>query len=582
MPQQASPVFPLNRTAFVKRDRRMPRPGIVPSRSTTLAALAGAAALGLALTGCTSAASSGGSDEPTSGGTLTYASGDAEPTCLDPHVGGNYPQALVSSQFLESLVSLDADGAIIPWLADSWTVSPDGLSWEFTLKDGVTFTDGTPLDAAAVQANIAHLQDPETGSSTGYLALAKVTGTEAVSDSVVRLTLAQPDSALLESLAQPWLAIESPTALMRSQDENCAAPVGTGPFIVDSWVKQNAITLVRNEDYSSPPADAEHDGPAYLEEIVWRFIPDSASRYAALQAGEVDVIDNAQPDTISQAEASDTIVHLDAPRPGASNRIELNSGKAPFNDAAVREAFIRSANIDDAVASLFQGSAERSSSALSSVEPLGVSRPDLFDYDPDAAAKLLDGAGWAEKDSDGYRVKDGVRLTVVFPVSTNQSIPAEQSLFEQIQATAKETGFDVQLTKLDLSSWYTALGSNAYDAVSAPYTKIGPDVLRILFHSDGITPAPSGYFANHAQVNDPELDSLLTEANQVSTGSTNGGDADQRAALYEDAQDLILEGFYILPLYDQQNHFLLGTAVEGARALPTVSTPAFYDAWLNR
>ncbi|MEC5184448.1 peptide/nickel transport system substrate-binding protein [Cryobacterium sp. MP_3.1] len=582
MPQRAFPVSPLNRTAFVKRDRRMPRPGIVPPRSTTLAALAGAAALGLALTGCTSAASTGGSDEPTSGGTLTYASGDAEPTCLDPHVGGNYPQALVSSQFLESLVSLDADGTIIPWLADSWTVSPDGLSWEFTLKDDVTFTDGTPLDAAAVQANIAHLQDPETGSSTGYLALAKVTGTEAVSDSVVRLTLAQPDSALLESLAQPWLAIESPTALMRSQDENCAAPVGTGPFIVDSWVKQNAITLVRNEDYSSPPADAEHSGPAYLEEIVWRFIPDSASRYAALQAGEVDVIDNAQPDTISQAGASDTIVHLDAPRPGASNRIELNSGKAPFNDAAVREAFIRSANVDDAVASLFQGSAERSTSALSSVEPLGVSRPDLFDYDPDAAAELLDGAGWAEKDSDGYRVKDGVRLTVVFPVSTNQSIPAEQSLFEQIQATAKETGFDVQLTKLDLSSWYTALGSNAYDAVSAPYTKIGPDVLRILFHSDGITPAPSGYFANHAQVNGPELDSLLTEANQVSTGSTNGADADQRAALYEDAQNLILEGFYILPLYDQQNHFLLGSAVEGARALPTVSTPAFYDTWLNR
>ena len=561
----------------------MPRPGIVPStpRSATLAVLAGAAALGLALTGCTTAASPDGGGKPTSGGTLTYASGDAEPTCLDPHVGGNYPQALVSSQFLESLVSLDADGTIIPWLADTWTVSPDGLSWEFTLKDDVTFTDGTPLDAAAVQANIAHLQNPETGSSTGYLALAKVTGTEAVSDSVVRLNLAQPDSALLESLAQPWLAIESPAALTRSQDENCAAPVGTGPFIVDSWVKQNAITLVRNEDYTSPPADAEHDGPAYLEEIVWRFIPDSASRYAALQAGEVDVIDNAQPDTISQAESSDTIVHLDAPRPGASNRIELNSGKAPFNDAAVREAFIRSANVDDAVASLFQGSAERSYSALSSVEPLGVSRPDLFEYDPAAAATLLDGAGWSEKDADGYRVKDGVRLTVVFPVSTNQSIPAEQSLFEQIQATAKETGFEVQLTKLDLSSWYTALGSNAYDAVSAPYTKIGPDVLRILFHSDGITPAPSGYFANHAQVNDPELDSLLTEADQVSTGSTNA-DADQRASLYENAQDLILEGFYILPLYDQQNHFLLGSAVEGARALPTVSTPAFYDAWLNR
>jgi peptide/nickel transport system substrate-binding protein len=555
----------------------MSRPGTASStpRPIVLTLAAGVTALVLALSGCTADSAETGDGRPQAGGTLTYASGDAEPTCLDPHVGGNYPQALVGSQFLESLVSLDSDGTVIPWLADSWEVADDGLSWEFTLRDGVTFTDGTPLDAAAVQANVAHLQDPATGSSTGYLALAKVSGTEAVSERVVRFTLSEPDSGLLESLSQPWLSIESPTALERSQDENCEAPVGTGPFIVDSWVKQNSITLVRNDDYTSPPADAAHEGAAYLDSIVWRFIPDSASRYAALQAGEVDVIDNAQPDTISQAESSDTIVHLDAPRPGASNRIELNSGKAPFDDVAVREAFIRSTNVDDAVASLFQGSAERSYSALSSVEPLGVSRPDLFEYDPDAAADLLDAAGWSETDAEGYRVKDGVRLTVVFPVSTNQSIPAEQSLFEQIQATAKDSGFDVQLTRLDLSSWYTALGSNAYDAVSAPYTKVGPDVLRILFDSSAIQPAPSGYFANHAQVNDPELDSLLAQASATT-------DAETRASLYSDAQDIVLEGFYILPLYDQQNHFLLGTAVEGARALPTVSTPSFYDAWLNR
>jgi peptide/nickel transport system substrate-binding protein len=163
----------------------------------------------------------------------------------------------------------------------------------------------------------------------------------------------------------------------------------------------------------------------------------------------------------------------------------------------------------------------------------------------------------------------------VFPVSTNQSIPAEQSLYEQIQATAKETGFEVKLAKLDLSSWYAELGANAYDAVSAPYTKVGPDVLRILFHSDGITPAPSGYFANHAQVNDPEIDALLTEAGQIS-------DPERREALYADAQERVLDGFYILPLMDQQNHFLYATSLEGARVLPAVSTPTFYDAWLNR
>jgi peptide/nickel transport system substrate-binding protein len=528
----------------------------------------------LLLSGCSPSSPSSSGDKPVSGGTLTYASGDAEPTCLDPHVGGNYPQALISTQYLEALVSRDGHGTVIPWLAKSWTESADGLAWDFTLRDDVTFTDGTPFDAAAVQANVAHVQDPTTASSTGYLALQKIASTEAVSTHVVRFILSAPDSALLESLSQPWVAMESPTALKRSKDENCASPVGTGPFAVDKWVKQDSVTLVRNDRYTAGPADSAHTGPAYLKSIVWKFIPESASRYAALQAGEVDVIDNAQPDTIVQAGKSASIRHLDAPRPGASNRIELNSGTAPFNDVKVREAFIRSANVDAAVSSLFFGTAKRSYSALSSVEPLGTSRPDLFNYDPKAADALLDAAGWNARDAAGYRVKDGVRLSVVFPVSTNQSIPAEQSLFEQIQATAKKTGFDVTLSPMDLSSWYTALAKHEYNAVSAPYTKVGPDVLRILYHSAGITPAPSGYFANLAQVNKPELDALLTEAAETLS-------ADQRAALYKKAQDTLLEGYYILPLYDQQNHYLSRSAVHGLRALPTVSTPTLYDAWVS-
>ena len=129
---------------------------------------------------------------------------------------------------------------------------------------------------------------------------------------------------------------------------------------------------------------------------------------------------------------------------------------------------------------------------------------------------------------------------------------------------------------MDLSSWYGALGARRVQPVSAPYTKVGPDVLRILFHSDGITPAPSGYFANHAQVDDPKLDDLLTEAGRES-------DADEaQVPLRPRRRSIVLEGFYILPLYDQQNHFLLGAGLEGARALPTVSTPTFYDAWLTR
>lgn len=547
--------------------RRFSRPRAVVVVTATVALLLAACSPG-------GGAPEEASGEPAAGGTLTYASGDAEPSCLDPHVGGNYPQALIATQYLESLVSLDESGEVIPWLATEWQESDDGLSWEFTLREDVTFTDGTPFDAEAVAANIAHVQDPATASSTGYLALAKIENVVAVDDHLVRLELTTPDSALLESLSQIWVAMESPKALERSQEENCASPVGTGPFVVDEWERQDSVTLVRNDDYSSPPADAEGTGLPYLETIVWRFIPDSASRYAALQSGEVQVIDNAQPDTIVSAAEGDSIVELDAPRPGASNRIELNSGKAPFDDERVREAFIRSVNVDDGIDSLFFGTAERSYSPLSGVEPLGLSEPDLFTVDTDAAATLLDEAGWAERDADGYRVKDGKRLTLDFPVSTNQSIPAEQSLFEQIQADAKAAGFEVRLHPLDLSSWYGALAENDYNLVSAPYTKVGPDVLRILYHSASIEPAPSGYFANLAQVDDPALDDLLTRASATSN-------PDDRKSLYEQAQRIILEGYYILPLYDQQNHFLYSSTVQGLRAMPTVSTPTFTEAWLT-
>ncbi|WP_209561209.1 ABC transporter substrate-binding protein [Frigoribacterium sp. PvP032] len=539
------------------------------TRPLSLLALASAGALLLA--GCTPGGAATDDGTPRAGGTLTYATGDAEPTCLDPHVGGNYPQALVSTQYLESLVSKDADGEIVPWLADSWVEADDGLSWTFTLRDGVQFTDGTPFDAAAVAANVAHLQDPETLSSTGYLALQKVTGVEAVDARTARFDLSEPDSALLESLTQPWLAMESPEALQRSQEVNCESPVGTGPFVVESWTKQDRVVLSRNDDYSSPPADADHDGPAHLDEVVWRFIPDSAARYAALQAGQVDVIDNVQPDTLVAAAKDDTLDEIDAPRPGAANRIELNSGKAPFDDERVRQAFITGVDVNDGIDSLFFGTAKRSYSPLSSVEPLAWSDESLFDVDPDAAGDLLDEAGWTERDSEGYRTKGGERLSLEFPVSTNQSIPAEQSLFEQIQAGAKQLGIEVVLSPLDLSSWYGALAANDYDLVSAPYTKVGPDVLRILYDTAGITPAPSGYFANLAQLSDPALDELLTDAAQTS-------DTDERADLYQQAQQTILESYTVLPLYDQQNHYLVRSSVTGVRALPPVSAVTLYDA----
>ncbi|MBE7163515.1 MAG: ABC transporter substrate-binding protein, partial [Williamsia herbipolensis] len=399
--------------------------------------VAGATALLLGATACTGTGQQASDDAtPVSGGTLTYASGDAEPTCLDPHVGGNYPQALLASQYIEELVGLDDDGQPTPALATKWATSDDGKTLTLTLRQGVSFTDGTPFDADAVVANIAHVQDPATASSTGYLALQSITKATATDDHTVTLALSRPDGALLESLSQPWVGMESPKALERSQKTNCESPVGTGPFRITDWKHGDRVTLTANEHYT--PLSGSTTKPR-LAGLTWRFLPDSTSRYAALQSGQVDVIDNAQPDQLRAASSKAAIRDLDAPRPGASNRLELNSGHGVFRDEAVRKAFIAGAEIDPGLQSLFLGTAKRSYSVLSSVEPTAYSDRSLFRYSPSTAKRLLDDAGW-KVGSDGVRQKDGQRLTVTFPVSTNQSIPAERSLFQQIQASEKAIG----------------------------------------------------------------------------------------------------------------------------------------------
>lgn len=556
------------------------------SSSRLFSAVAGITAAAFFITACSSGSGSDSDSaandapEPVAGGTLVYASGDAEPTCLDPHVGGNYPQGLVASQYLETLFTKTDDGEIVPWLAESSEVSEDGLTRTITVREGITFHDGTELTAEAVKANIEHLQDPDTASSTGWLAVEKIDSIDVVDEHTAELHLSAPDNALEESLSMIWTAIQSPEALQRDQDTNCASPVGTGPFQVESWDRQSAVNLVRNEDYVLPSHHANveaHDGEqqtAYLDGITWRFIPEAATRYSALQSGEVDVIDNAQPDTIANADQAD-LGHLEVPRPGASNRIELNSSQAPFDDAQVREAFIRAVNIDAGVESLFFGTADRSHSLLSSEEPLGISEEDLFTVDADRANELLDEAGWTERNSEGVRTQDGETLSVEFPVSTNQSVPAEQSLFEQVQAQAAEVGFDVNISLLDLSSWYDALAQHNYDLVSAPYTKVGPSVLRILYHSDSTVPAPSGYFANNAQVTIDELDEILVQAEETS-------DDAEREDLYEQAQRMVLEGYYVLPLYDQQNHFLYSSDVHGMGESTAVSSPIYYNVFLEQ
>lgn len=565
------------------RDAPRQHAGTNPQRSgwsgRRVAALASIAAGVLALTACGGGEAEQGArtGEPVAGGTLTYATGDNEPGCLDPIVSGNVPQALVSTQYLEPLFFQDEDGEIGPWLAKSWKWSEDRLSLDITVKDDVFFTDGQRLNAETIVENVAYIKDPETLSSTALLAVEKIASVERVGEFTARLHLAEPDNALLEHFAQVWVPIQSQKALARGADANCLSPVGTGPFRVESWSKQREIVLVRNDGYHTPAPTAGHAGPAYLDRIVWRFLPDHAARYSALQAGEVDVIDVIQPQDAIAADADPALETLIGSRPGHVVNLTLNTKEAPFDDVRVRQAFVRSVDVAAALKSIFLGTVERSNSVLSSITKYNLQDPDVFGTDVERSNALLDEAGWTGRDEEGYRTKDGKRLSST--VIQTDAVLVPVPVLEQFQASAKAVGFELLISQEEPTSFNEKRYQWRYGLSPLYYTKNSPAVLNLTHDTSKIASVvEGGYHANNHGLEGPvaeEIDVLLRDA-------ATTADEQERRQGYTEAQRLIHRQYLNLPIFDQQTRLGFRADVEGVRLVSPLGMPTFYDTWLDR
>ena len=547
---------------------------------SSVAAVGSALSLSLLLVACgggSGASDAGvGSSEPKAGGNLVYATGDAEPTCLDPVSPGNVAQALVSTQYLEALFFQDEEGDIQPWLAESWKWSDDRLSLDVTVRDDVKFTDGTPLNAETIAANVSYIQDPKTLSSTARLALEKIESVEKVDELTARLHLSSPDNALLEHFAQVWVPIQSQKALERGMEENCLTPVGTGPFKVESWTKQQEVVLVRNDEYNSAPPSSTHEGPAYLDKIIWRFLPDHAARYAALQSGEVDVIDVIQPQDAVAAESDPNLDTLIGSRPGHIVNLSLNARKAPFDDVRVREAFVRSVNVDAALQSVFLGTVPRSNSLLSSITKFSLQQPAVFATDVEKANRLLDEAGWVERDADGYRTKDGKRLSVTALQTDIVLVPV--SVLEQFQASAKDTGIEVRIAQEELTSFTTRRNTWDYDLLPQYYTKNSPAVLNLTHTLHNVESLANGYHSNSNGVTGPEAEAY----DQILADASTTADEAERSDLYAEAQSLAAKQYPNLPIFDQQTRLGFRSDVMGINLVSPLTMPQFTDAWLDR
>ena len=546
----------------------------VPPAVRAGALLAVAAA---ALTACGTANGAGttvGSGKPVSGGTLIYLE-DRQESCIDPQIGGDIPQAMIGQQYTDDIVYEGPGGKIEPWLAKSWTISPNGLTYTFTFRDNVNFTDGTPVDAAAVQANFERVVNPKTGSSTdgGYIA-PFYKSSKVLSPYVLQVNLTTPDSSFLDVLAQGYFGIESPKGFARGISKNCLYPIGSGPFEVAKDVPNQEVVLVRNPDFNSPPPGSTHTGPAYLKEIIWKIVPDESVRWAALTQNEANVIYNPPAQDYASA-AAYHITMFDKERPGSPNSILFNTSVTPLNNVLVRQAFLYASDEQANLKSAYFGTYPYVGGPLVPGTPdYDPAFDNVYSYNPAKASQLLEEAGYTGHNGQGYRTKDGHVLSIAIPYDSDpgQTPPEDLTLFQDIQASERSAGIDVTLdpvstTELD-NLWESGTG---YQTLADGYWITNtPDVLRTLYS----TQALKYYGTNSDRYSNPTLDKLLAEGLAAQNPA-------QREAIYDQAQAFVSQQALILDLYPAEERLAISANTHGVSADYAVGLPDFYDTWIS-
>lgn len=534
-----------------------------------LPAVAVATLAALALSSCVAAtATSGG--QRIEGGTVVYAH-QQEPACI---FGGWIEQSYISYNVLDALVALDDDGTVVPWLAEAWEQSEDGLSWTFRLKPDVLFTDGTPVDAEAVAYNFDHWVGGGNSTARVWL-LGYYDSAEVVDDLTVRIHLSAPYPRLADNLTQGYFGIQSQHALeTRSAEDNCAQPIGSGAFTVEEWRRGERIVLARNDDYTSWPANALHEGPAYVEKVEWRIVPDPTTRVAALQSGEVDAIYDVpavQWETL-EGQGFELAKYV---TPGRPQQLSFDSVDGPFTDVRVRQAFAYSLDRRTIVETVGRGVIPYEGNGAVSQSTPGYSQEaaDRYDYDPERARELLDDAGWVEG-ADGVRVRDGERLEVKLPYGAGTIINADGSVILQgVQEQAGAVGFDVELVPVPPAEWFSGVYTTPEerDIAAGYWTSVTAGILYINWRPS--TPElPNN--SNSAFYDDEQLAAIILAANSEP-------DLGRQNELYREAQEYIADRALSIGLYTRLSTLAVGPRLHDLRQENAQGGPTFHDVYLT-
>lgn len=478
------------------------------------------------------------------GGELIWAI-ESEPTTLNPQINGGAAAKHILHGLFDTYLFRTAEGDYEPWLAQEYVVSEDGKTITLTLRDDVTFSNGEPLNAEAVVANFDQLTSDDYANS-GKGALSSLEGYKAIDDGTVEFTLSQPDALFLDYLTIPSSAPIAPESLANSAELEAGGTTvyGTGPFVLKAWNQGQDIVLTKRDDYAwAPAAIATADGTANLDTVTYRILSENSTRTGALSSGQVDIITGIPALDAPLFDGQDGYVYEENLAAGSPYSLYLNVSHTPFDDPKVREAFITGIDLDALLESTYRGQVQRAWGSVSPTSPFyDASLENSIEYDPDKANALLDEAGWTERDSEGYRVKDGERLKIRIVTAAPYVRDNRDVLNQAIGASAKTNlGLEYSYEPVDFGTEEEANKANAYEAFDNSYN--ATDVAGsydVLYYSD-----PARGFIARGKFNDPQLDKLIDEGRYSL-------DTDARKETYLALQKYVADNAYQLPLYTSQ------------------------------
>ena len=505
---------------------------------------------------------------PRAGGELVVAfDGAAVATfALDPQNSGFAPHNRVMRSIFDNLTHLLPDQTVGPWLAESWTVSNDGKTFDFKLRRGVKFHDGTPFDAAALKANFERLS-LASNALTSRTSLGPYQGCEILAEDQLRVTLSEPFAPFLRNLSMTKLAIISPTAAAKHGQLFAQNPVGTGPFRFAGLLPGTEIRLERNSDYNWGPPNAAHSGPPHLEKLTFKNVPEESTRVAVLQGGQVHACDLIPPQNLAALKGDSRFTVLERELLNTNYSLGLNVSKPPWDDEEIRLAVRLSLDIDAIVRVIYLGTFPRAWSPLSPTM-FGSAEKDLTNSwrpDPARALEILNRKGW-KPGADGVREKDGKRLTIKF-IDSQGNREKRLDVVQLVRRQLATSGIALSIDSQPAGVTSSKLATNEFDLYGGASFHGDPDILRQSY-------VPAARTVNSGnKVVDSELTEWLTRAAREDDGP-------KRNELYRLAQRKIIDKTYSIPIYVLFYNLGISKRAHGI-SIDAHGFPEFYDAWLD-